>query len=65
MLKTETVSSNELIHIISKRPARLQPASCQKTCPMGRAESEGLRPLPFITRSARLNKSGLETVSSM
>ena len=34
-------------HAHIKRPARLQPASCQKTCPMGRAVSEGLRPLHF------------------
>ena len=54
-------------HAHIKRPARLQPASCQKTCPMGRAVSEdcqpasaallhSVNPLPAITRSARLNK---------
>ena len=48
-------------HAHIKRPARLQPASCQKTCPMGRKESEdchsvsvilqqNANPLPSITR---------------
>ena len=70
MLKVEIAVSNEFNHFIIKSRQDFSKQNFQKTCPMGRAVSEdwqpasaallhSVNPLPFTTRFARLNKSGL------